>query len=226
MRKIGYIRVSSDSQNPARQIEQLNNIGMDIIYEEKISGANTNRSELKKMLEELKLGDEIYVTDLTRITRSSQDLFKLISEIKEKKGNLKSLKDTWLDLSEDSPYSDFLITIMFEVNQLERDLIRMRQQEGIEIAKQMDKYKRRVKNIMKVIQEGIVKLYEERKFSVKEIYKVINISRSSLYRKLQDIGKNQQKKIKKAYKNCILCLFNEYKGKLWRESLLLPSLFL
>lgn len=115
---------------------------------------------------------------------------------------------------------------MFEVNQLERDLIRMRQQEGIEIAKQMDKYKRRVKNIMKVIQEGIVKLYEERKFSVKEIYKVINISRSSLYRKLQDIGKNQQKKIKKAYKNCILCLFNEYKGKLWRESLLLPSLFL
>ena len=86
---------------------------------------------------------------------------------------------------------------MFEVNQLERDLIRMRQQEGIEIAKQMDKYKRRVKNIMKVIQEGIVKLYEERKFSVKEIYKVINISRSSLYRKLQDIGKNQQKKIKK-----------------------------
>ena len=40
---------------------------------------------------------------------------------------------------------------MFEVNQLERDLIRMRQQEGIEIAKQMDKYKRRVKNIMEVI---------------------------------------------------------------------------
>ena len=196
MRKIGYVRVSSDSQNPARQIEQLNNIGMDIIYEEKISGANTNRSELKKMLEELKLGDEIYVTDLTRITRSSQDLFKLISEIKEKKGNLKSLKDTWLDLSEDSPYSDFLITIMFEVNHLERDLIRMRQQEGIEIAKQMDKYKRRVKNIMKVIQEGIVKLYEERKFSVKEIYKVINISRSSLYRKLQDIEVYQQKKIK------------------------------
>ena len=222
MRKIGYVRVSSDSQNPARQIEQLNNIGMDIIYEEKISGANTNRSELKKMLEELKPGDEIYVTDLTR---SSQDLFNLINEIK-KHGNLKSLKDICLDLLEDSPYSDFLITIMFEVNQLERDLIRMRQQEGIEIAKQMDKYKRRVKNIMKVIQEGIVKLYEERKFSVKEIYKVINISRSSLYRKLQDIGKNQQKKIKKAYKNCILCLFNEYKGKLWRESLLLPSLFL
>ena len=50
MRKIGYIRVSSDSQNPARQIEQLNNIGMDIIYEEKISRANTNRLELKKYL--------------------------------------------------------------------------------------------------------------------------------------------------------------------------------
>ncbi len=198
MRKIGYVRVSSDSQNPARQIEQLNNIGMDIIYEEKISGANTNRSELKKMLEELKLGDEIYVTDLTRITRSSQDLFKLISEIKEKKGNLKSLKDTWLDLSEDSPYSDFLITIMAGVNQLERDLIRMRQQEGIEIAKKMGKYKGRVKKYHED-HSGMnyaIKLYEEGKFPVKEICKITNISRSSLYRKLQDIEVYQQKKIK------------------------------
>ena len=195
MRKIGYIRVSSDSQNPARQIEQLNNIGMDIIYEEKLSGANTNRLELKKMLEELKPGDEIYVTDLTRITRSSQDLFKLISEIKEKHGNLKSLKDTWLDLSEDSPYSDFLITIMAGVNQLERDLIRMRQQEGIEIAKKLGKYKGRAKKYHED-HPGMnyaVKLYKEGKFPVKEICKITSISRSSLYRKLQNLGINQQK---------------------------------
>jgi DNA invertase Pin-like site-specific DNA recombinase len=39
MRKIGYIRVSSLDQNPARQLQQLNEVGIDIIFEEKESGA-------------------------------------------------------------------------------------------------------------------------------------------------------------------------------------------
>ncbi|MGL5175451.1 MAG: recombinase family protein, partial [Cetobacterium sp.] len=45
MRKIGYIRVSSEDQNLARQKQQLLEIGMDIIFEEKISGATMNRLE-------------------------------------------------------------------------------------------------------------------------------------------------------------------------------------
>jgi DNA invertase Pin-like site-specific DNA recombinase len=126
LRKIGYIRVSSTSQNPSRQFQQLNEIGMDIIFEEKVSGATKDREQLQKMLEDIQEGDIIYVTDLTRITRSTQDLFELIDNIRSKKANLKSLKDTWLDLSEDNPYSQFLITVMVGVNQLERDLIRMR----------------------------------------------------------------------------------------------------
>ncbi|EAC6628829.1 recombinase family protein, partial [Listeria monocytogenes] len=102
MKKIGYVRVSSTSQNPSSQFRQLNEIGMDIIYEEKISGATKDREQLQKMLEDLQEGDIIYVTDLTRITRSTQDLFELIDLIRNKKASLKSLKDTWLDLSEDN----------------------------------------------------------------------------------------------------------------------------
>ena len=64
MKKIGYIRVSSESQNLKRQLQQLNEIGMDIIYQEKISGATVDRKELQKMLEKLKPGDTIFVTDL------------------------------------------------------------------------------------------------------------------------------------------------------------------
>ncbi|EAD4754418.1 recombinase family protein, partial [Listeria monocytogenes] len=119
LKKIGYVRVSSTSQNPSSQFRQLNEIGMDIIYEEKISGATKDREQLQKMLEDLQEGDIIYVTDLTRITRSTQDLFELIDLIRNKKASLKSLKDTWLDLSEDNPYSQFLITVMAGVNQLE-----------------------------------------------------------------------------------------------------------
>ncbi len=54
---------------------------MDIIYEEKVSGATKEREQLQKMLEDLQDGDTIYVTDLTRITRSTQDLFELIDYI-------------------------------------------------------------------------------------------------------------------------------------------------
>lgn len=96
---------------------------MDIIYEEKVSGATKEREQLQKMLEDLQDGDTIYVTDLTRITRSTQDLFELIDYIRRKKASLKSLKDTWLDLSEDNPYSQFLITVMAGVNQLEREIL-------------------------------------------------------------------------------------------------------
>lgn len=78
MRKIGYVRVSSVGQNPSRQFQQLNEIGMDIIFEEKVSGATKDREQLQIMLEDIQEGDIIYVTDLTRITRSTQNLFELV----------------------------------------------------------------------------------------------------------------------------------------------------
>lgn len=188
LQKIGYVRVSSTSQNPSRQFRKLNEIGMDIIYEEKISGATKDREQLQKMLEDLQEGDIIYVTDLTRITRSTQDLFELIDLIRNKKASLKSLKDTWLDLSEDNPYSQFLITVMAGVNQLERDLIRMRQREGIELAKKEGKYKGRLKKYHKnhAGMNYAVKLYKEGNMTVNQICEITNVSRASLYRKLSE----------------------------------------
>ena len=191
LRKIGYIRVSSTSQNPSRQFQQLNEIGMDIIFEEKVSGAAKDREQLQKMLEDLQEGDIIYVTDLTRITRSTQNLFELIDLIRRKKANLKSLKDTWLDLSEDNPYSQFLITVMAGVNQLERDLIRMRQREGIELAKKEGMFKGRLKKYHKnhAGMKYAVKLYKEGGMTVNQICEITNVSRASLYRRLSEGNK-------------------------------------
>ncbi|GMQ61391.1 recombinase family protein [Vallitalea maricola] len=188
MRKIGYVRVSSEDQNQKRQVDQLNEIGMDIVYQEKVSGSTMNREELKKMLNELHKGDIIYVTDLTRITRSTKDLFLLVDEIRNKGANLKSLKDTWLDLSEDNPYSQFLITVMGGVNQLERDLIRMRQREGIEIAKREGKFKGKLKKYHKnhVGINYAIKLYREGNMTVNQICQITNISRLTLYRRISE----------------------------------------
>ncbi|HDR7713709.1 recombinase family protein [Bacillus cereus] len=188
MRKIGYIRVSSTSQNPSRQFQQLNEIGMDMIFEEKVPGATKDREQLQKMLEDLQEGDIVYVTDLTRITRSTQDLFELIDIIRSKKVSLKSIKDSWLDLSEDNPYSQFLITVMAGVNQLERDLIRMRQREGIDLAKKEGKFKGRLKKYHEnhAGMNYAVKLYKEGGMTVNQICEITNVSRASLYRKLSE----------------------------------------
>ena len=161
---------------------------MDRIYEEKVSGATTDRKELQNMLMKLEEGDIVYITDLTRITRSTQDLFSLIEQIKQKKASLISLKDTWLNISEENPYSQFLITIMAGVNQLERDLIKMRQREGIEIAKKEGKFKGKVKKYHKdhAGMNYAIKLYEDGNMTVNQICEITNISRASIYRKLSE----------------------------------------
>ncbi|WP_144520094.1 recombinase family protein [Bacillus thuringiensis] len=187
MRKIGYVRVSSADQNPNRQLQQMKEIGMDRFYQEKVSGATSDRPELQKMLIQVKPGDTIYVTDLTRITRSTRDLFALVDELKRKQVNLKSLKDTWLDLSEDNPYSHFLMTVMGGVNQLELDLIHIRQQEGIQLAKKEGRYLGRVKKYHEThagMKEAI-QLYEEGRLTVQQICERTGVPRASLYRKLR-----------------------------------------
>ncbi|MFG6120896.1 recombinase family protein [Thalassobacillus sp. B23F22_16] len=186
--KYGYARVSTKEQNLGRQIKQLKEAGIqeENIFEEKISGATTEREKLQELLEVIEVGDEIIVVDLTRISRSTQDLFKLVADIKEKGAALKSLKDTWLDTSSDNPYSEFLLTIMAGVNQLERDLIKMRQREGIEIAKENGKYEGRPKKYtdkhagMKMA----LQLYEAGEHTIKEIEEITNVGKSSLYREI------------------------------------------
>lgn len=78
------------------------------------------------------------------------------------------------------------------VNQFERYLIRMRQREGIILAKKEGKYRGRVKKYHDK-HAGInyaVKLYREGKMTVNQICKITNISRSALYRNLSEVGNN------------------------------------
>lgn len=190
---IGYARVSTQEQNLARQLKQLSDYGCDHVYEEKTSGATTNREELQLMLDNLKEGDTIVVTDLTRISRSTKDLFELIEVIKSKGASIKSIKDTWLDTTSDNPYSTFLLTVMAGVNQLERDLLKMRQREGIDLAKQRGVYKGRPKKYgdKNPKMEHALELLtnrEENGYTVKKICEVTGVSRTVLYERAKEKG--------------------------------------
>ena len=83
--KVGYIRVSSKEQNTARQEILMEQLGVDKVYLEKVSGKNTNRPELKAMLEFVREGDTVVVESISRFARNTKDLLELIEILQEKK---------------------------------------------------------------------------------------------------------------------------------------------
>ena len=73
----GYARVSTEQQNLDRQIDALKNYGVDMIYNEKITGKKRDRPELVKMLDRITEGDTVVVESLSRLGRSTKDLIEL-----------------------------------------------------------------------------------------------------------------------------------------------------
>ena len=69
--KIGYIRVSTQEQNTIRQEELMIALGVDQIYIDRLSGKNTNRPELKNMMEYVRKGDTIVVESISRFARNT-----------------------------------------------------------------------------------------------------------------------------------------------------------
>ena len=71
--KIAYIRVSTVEQNEARQLEAMKSKGIDKYFTEKVSAKDTNRPQLKAMLDFVREGDIIYIHDLSRLARNTAD---------------------------------------------------------------------------------------------------------------------------------------------------------
>ena len=72
--KLGYARVSTLDQNLSRQIDMLNQYGVDRLYTEKMSGTKRNRPELTKLLAHMDEGDTVVIESLSRLGRSTKDL--------------------------------------------------------------------------------------------------------------------------------------------------------
>ena len=82
--KVGYVRVSTSDQNPARQEEALRNHGVERIFMEKISGKDMNRPKLKELLDFVREGDTVMVESYSRLARSTKDLLFIVDKIQEK----------------------------------------------------------------------------------------------------------------------------------------------
>src|SRR5215467_3991989 len=128
MATIGYARVSTDGQTLDAQQVSLRAAGADKIFSETISGAITDRRELRKAVACLNSGDLLIVTKLDRLARSTRDLLNTLATVTDKGAGFKVLDNAALDTT--SPHGRLLLNILGSIAEFERELIKSRTSEG------------------------------------------------------------------------------------------------
>lgn len=173
---IAYVRVSTIEQNEARQVEALENFKIDKWYIEKVSAKDTNRPQLKAMLEYAREGDIIFIHDFSRLARSTKDLLEIVEILKSKGINLRSNKEN-IDTSTST--GKLMLTMIGAINEFERQNLLEKQREGIAIAVREGKYKGRKPVNIKDFDKHYLR-YKNREINKIQLAKELNITRPTL----------------------------------------------
>lgn len=183
--RIGYVRVSTEEQNTERQENILGNMDVEKMYIDKASGKNSDRPELKKMMEYIREGDTVIVESISRFARSTKDLLELVGRLEEKDVKFISQKEA---IDTETPSGRFMLTIFAAVAELERDYLRDRQREGIEAAKKLGKYKGRKPKVYPSFEEMLEKS-RRGEITAASAMRKLGMSKTTWYRKIRE-GQN------------------------------------
>lgn len=180
--KIGYIRISSGGQNIARQEVLMNELGVDKIFIDIASGKNTDRQELKEMLDFIRIGDTVIVESISRFARNTKDLLELVEKLTAKQVNFISKKES---IDTTTATGKFMLTVFGAVATLERESILSRQAEGIAIAKNSGKYKGRVK-IQNPNFQLIYNKWLSKEITATKAMEILNMKPNTFYRRAKE----------------------------------------
>jgi len=181
--RIGYIRVSTIEQKTERQEAAIQDLGVEKVFIDKASGKTADRPELKKMMDYIRDGDTVIVESISRFARSARDFLDLMEKLSEKETAFISKKES-IDTA--TPAGRFMLTIFAAVAELEREYLRDRQREGIEIAKKKGKYRGRKPGIY----PGFEHLLEESKrgrITAATAMRKLGMSKTTWYRKAKEL---------------------------------------
>lgn len=142
--RIGYRRVSSYDQNPERQLE---GVQVDRLFTDKVSGKDTRRPELDRLLTFVREGDTVVVHSMDRLARNLDDLRRLVQGLTGRGIRIEFVKEGLAFTGEDSPMANLMLSVMGAFAEFERALIKERQREGIALAKQRGAYRGRKKSL-------------------------------------------------------------------------------
>lgn len=183
----GYARVSSVDQHLDRQMNALSSVGVKNFFTDKMSGKNLKRPGFESLKNKVESGDVIVVQSMDRLSRSLKDLLNTIEYFGDRGVTIRFLKEN-IEISPGnvSPISKLLLGIMGAVAEFERNLIRERQREGIELAKKRGIYKGRTPVDMEKIAAVQQKVSEGQ--SVIEACKSVGIGRTTYYQRLAELS--------------------------------------
>jgi DNA invertase Pin-like site-specific DNA recombinase len=181
--KIGYIRISTTDQNTARQEVLMQELGVDQVFIDRMSGKNTDRPELKRMMTFVRQGDMVIVESISRFARNTRDLLELVEQLTAKGVEFVSKKEA---IDTTTPSGKFMLTIFGAVAELEREYILQRQREGIAIAKTQGVYKGR-KPIERLEFQQVTSLWREGRITAVEAMKRLDMKPSTFYRKVKGV---------------------------------------
>lgn len=180
MSKIGYARVSTTDQSLDIQVAKLEEAGCDKVFTDMASASNTKRNGFQALLSYLRAGDTLIVTRVDRIARSVLDLQTLVNHLKSNDIQLQVLEQP---ISTDSASGKAFLDMLAVFAEFELNIRKERQLEGIAAAKKAGKYKGR-KPISDEVKIKAQQLYE-RKLSITEISKELKLSRTTIYKLLE-----------------------------------------
>ena len=181
--RIGYVRVSTEGQNTARQDELMRELNVEKVYTDKASGKSKERPGLQDMMNFVREGDTVIVESISRFARSTKDLLNLIEELQSKGVEFYSKKESF---DTTTPQGKFVLTMFGALAELEREQIAQRQAEGIAEAKKAGKYTGR--KPIKVDENAFSEQYRAWKngdTSPKFICKKLGLSHATFYRRVK-----------------------------------------
>lgn len=182
--KVGYIRVSTAEQNTARQEILMEQLGVEKIFIDKCSGKNANRPKLVEMMNFVREGDTVVVSEISRFARNTKDLLTMIEQLTEMGVQFESQKEK---IDTTTPTGQFMLTIFAAVSQLEREYILARQKEGIEAKKARGEYKgRQPIEVDKSQFEQEYKLWKSGQITATIAMSHLGLKPNTFYRRVKD----------------------------------------
>ena len=185
--KVGYARTSTFDQIAGleAQKKQLSEVGCEKIFFEQVSSVG-ERDQFSLALDFVRESDVLVVTRLDRLARSTADLLSILATLDEKNVGLNILDFGGAEMDTQSPTGKLMLTMFGALAQFERELMLVRQREGIERAKAAGKYRGRVPTARRRLPE--MREMVEAGLTPPEIANRLNLSRASVYRLLKEDG--------------------------------------
>ena len=178
---VGYARVSTADQTLNLQTDALKKADCTKIFTDTASGARAERKGLEEALNYVREGDTLVVWRLDRLGRSLKDLIERLTELHQKNIGFKSVTES---IDTTTSGGKLIFHIFGALAEFERDIIRERTNAGLTAARARGKKGGRPKSPMsedKKLQMA-KKMYEDKTIPVQDIYRGLNIPRSTFYK--------------------------------------------